>query len=528
MGTYIYLDLAPDRVEPDAWASFYDQSVLLLQQHPVGLLSRRVEKSSTGHRELYSRRLEFHTNKPEQRHWLICGDATSRRVAEWFYLYRDVGVYRRGLRCVSALDDIVARLATSAEGVTARVFQDNTGGLPYHVPMLAVAMLAEDLFPQGVFVGGNIQEADARAAATYLETMLKRPFSLPLCLTPERLWARLRQFQALEQAVGTFQLLFRGRWRDRLSALLPSLPLPDATVVLRMALQSLPGARLPGAQLLFIEFLNAGGSLELLLQTACLDSAGPKFLPEAVLDSLAACWLTQDPVILKALTPPAIPAEQANGIWAMILTVLQELGPVGRQLNRHMRQQDIAPIVRSLFPEKADKLLRRLRDATLFHRDALGEVYATERELLERRFWAAQEIDPQRLLSISCIEDIPKSLAPKVHQFMLQVLERQTDLLPVCPVPLPPEIYEVASRRRVIRLLESHYALTEEAWAELEQDTAPEMLRFLIALTLCDHYEPAYAEMRTLLLENAPLRRALIARAQIVPPSSQDFLTLRS
>lgn len=535
MGTYIHLALAPDRITPEAWADFYDQTLSLLACHPAGLVSRRVEKSATGTRELYSRRLEFTPGPPEQRHWLVCGDATSRGVAEWFSLYRALSVYERQLSLRSprsepvppAHTDILARLAAGQEGATARVFQERTAGLPYQLPMLAIAILAENRFPYAAYASGNILLTQAEAAVAWLQSVLDQRVELPLCLQPMRLWERLRAFQPLTEAVCSFQLLFQGRWREKLSALLPGLPAEEATPVLRLALSSLPSARLPGAQLLFIEYLNAGGSLELLLQTACLDEAGPRFAPEAVLSSLAGCWLTQDPSLLAQLEPPRIPPEQANGLWAMILAALIELGPVGRQLKRFMKLHEITPILQRLFPDRADRLARRLRDATLAQRSALVEVYATEQELLEKRFLAARDVDPQRLLHIQRLEEIPDSLAPRVHQFMVQVLERQTQMLPVCPVPLPPELLEVASRRRVMRMLESHYALTEDAWAELEKDTAPELLRFLVALTLCDHYEPSYAEMRTILLENAALRRALVARAQEVPPSAMDFLTVK-
>lgn len=66
-----------------------------------------------------------------------------------------------------------------------------TQGEPYHLPLLAVAMMLEDRFPRSAIVTGDLHEAHACEAAAYAEGVLGYRPAMPIVLDANRLRERL-------------------------------------------------------------------------------------------------------------------------------------------------------------------------------------------------------------------------------------------------------------------------------------------------------------------------------------------------
>jgi hypothetical protein len=165
MGIHIYLHIQPNRIDPAAWASVYDEALALLKAHPAGLIGVRFEKTATGTRRFYSRNLEVDRDDPRRRYFTVCGDRASRETGEGHDLYRDLKHYQEGRafsqsRFATAKSDILLGY-NQGDWRAARVFGNKTQGRPYHLPLLAVAALIENHFPTAAVVTGDIDAAQA-------------------------------------------------------------------------------------------------------------------------------------------------------------------------------------------------------------------------------------------------------------------------------------------------------------------------------------------------------------------------------
>lgn len=124
--------------------------------------------------------------------WHICGDANSRLTAESIELPGELGVDAPRRDSTDLLLRVLATQRPPYDGGGLRSLLDNkTQGRPFHLLVLAVAMLIEHRLPQAAFVDGDFTPDEARQAQRRLTAILGEEVALPVCTQPELLRTRL-------------------------------------------------------------------------------------------------------------------------------------------------------------------------------------------------------------------------------------------------------------------------------------------------------------------------------------------------
>ena len=415
MGVYISLKILPDRISPDEWATFYDETVQFLKNSDLRLIGPGKERiklpQGEFERTIYSQTFEQVENG--KHFWHICGDLTFYGMGESFHLYRDLNHYQDRYLFVrdadkdpvSAMDlhyDIVENVlreqlhetehvegdppATTGRkqdkygslSAMARVFDEKTQGHPFHYYMLGVGMLAEDRFPSSAFVSGDIDRFQAEKARDKIRTILKRDVNLPLCANPDALLKRVMLYYEGIAAVKAFDCLLRD-----------DDPLQDASQMHRIVirhlgrqvyehwfLERLKQYETPnklGAKDIMMEWLNSGEPLETLLRLACIHKDGPLYAPVCTAESLVNLWLTIEPEKRNAWQafsrPPGAADTVAGRFGAILLDVF--LGAKGRNLKVYIPEDVLIQTFGRIFPQEesavSEMVLRVTRELEETH-----------------------------------------------------------------------------------------------------------------------------------------------------------------
>lgn len=82
MGVFLYLDLIPGRIDKQAWAGVYEESLKLIGAYPFASLT--YNEIDGCQRFIYSSSVEYKKDDPQRRHWQVVGDLVSKKTAEPF------------------------------------------------------------------------------------------------------------------------------------------------------------------------------------------------------------------------------------------------------------------------------------------------------------------------------------------------------------------------------------------------------------------------------------------------------------
>ena len=152
MGISLYLDVAPERIDPRRWARVFEESVTLLERWPVRPICLAYRTVAGVRTPQYS--LDWRT----EHGWKVEGDAESLLTGETFQFPRKLQ-RSFGPPTDRSAEDIVVALARSCSasaGISAGlpVFGAKTQGRPYHELIAAVGTLVENCFPGAAVVYG--------------------------------------------------------------------------------------------------------------------------------------------------------------------------------------------------------------------------------------------------------------------------------------------------------------------------------------------------------------------------------------
>ncbi|KLU59409.1 hypothetical protein CEB3_c43950 [Peptococcaceae bacterium CEB3] len=244
MGVYLNLIINPAGVEVDAWEKVYVESLSLLRAFPF--MRTKLEEVGGLPRLVYSTQVEERDTDGVSKSWLVCGDAHSKKTGEEFSLTRSLQDYRSRFRysstgapggssvqdCQDAKMYDILRAGfeendkdddngketenekTKEEKKEKKkidcvsVFSNKTQGYPYHLYVLAIAMLVESRLPGAALVSGDINLKQAEDAREWANRYLSLPIDLPVRVDAERLWQRLREYYEGERLLRAFDDLY--------------------------------------------------------------------------------------------------------------------------------------------------------------------------------------------------------------------------------------------------------------------------------------------------------------------------------
>jgi hypothetical protein len=235
MGVHVILDIEPSGIDDSAWVAVYEETLALLEAWRPRLLgwgSRTVGGRRVG---MYARSIRGNAANPGKECWTVVGDRESLHTAEAQSLYRDLAHYPRGEGRAVA-DDVVAAAAGPTRpdtGGPVCVFGDKTQGYPYHLAVLAAAMVVEERFPRRAMVWGDIDRAEAELARKMAAPILGRELPLPVRVDAATLIDRLRAAYDADGVAGAFERVHCGVLPPT-TAVLEALGGPESAVAARL------------------------------------------------------------------------------------------------------------------------------------------------------------------------------------------------------------------------------------------------------------------------------------------------------
>jgi hypothetical protein len=504
MGIHVQLRILPWAIDPAAWVEAYDESLALLRSHPARLLGYDCREVEGVRVPMYTDELESRVGYQATRGWRVVGDLASRETAECFELARDLSHYRA--RAPRAEGDILILAARDDEAVT-RVFGEKTQGLPYHVPVLAAAMVVETRFPRHAMVTGEVDLAEAERARSWAESVLRHSVGVPARVDPAALARRLGAVYEGPELLDAFSRLVVTDFFERDAPILAALPrsLVEPWYLARLGQTEPPT---PESVRLLAAWLDATSDLESLCRLACLDARGPRW-PRAPFVAALAHTGIADP---EPPAPAAKREDEPYRIEGLLGVVLEQLAGVGRHLRTAFSRERIAAAFEEAFGLEATPLLAALDRETAAHRATWG---AWRRR--EAPAGSAAET-PAGSLYRRLIEAAgPADLAPDVRDVILGVTWAARRLR----AELEAQHAEAgrrrasdarAARRALAQIVAYHGPrLTERAWQAIREEPDTAVLGLMTALCFIETY-PA-SQVARALLENLALARFAAAAA---------------
>ena len=515
MGIYVSLTILPEHIGATGWKKSYEETLSFLQGCPMQIMGLHSERIGSGDRLVQTRALEIDGDTPDQRHWHAVGDFESRMTGESFTFYRNINRYRFGSprekHHAGETADIVKNLMEKEKG-TRRVFSEKTQGHPYHLPMLAVAMLVEDRFPRYAAAGGDIDIRQARNAQMLIKTVLGRDVAIPIVTDARRLYKRVSLFCRGSKAMERSLYLFRGDESAGLQAILDTTDRGGLEEWFLGSLRQYDSPNRLGTIDLLIQWLNATQDLPALCHMACSDKRGPGFNPVEFASALAFTWLSVPENERDSIAILLKPEGAAYTVDDQFGTVFMDAaGMKGRLLRYFLKPEKALEILARSFPAHAGLIRRAFRQRTAQIRADLAQL---RRPLQEYAGKAGADSDPETgdgssLLRLTSIEN-----ASRTQMLMLQavavVVRRGREFLQRRAAGL---FNGSAARLRdkVLRGAEQQQlVLTEDAWRWIDAETDKELLGLLLCLLSLKEREQTLCNVRKAVFESRLLARGVL------------------
>lgn len=238
MGLFIHLYLNPKGISPEEWERVYQESLTLLRSFPAPLIRLKREEIGSKKRFVYTSDVICDAGTQDE-HWMVIGDLVSLQHAEDFRLYRYPETQFKHGGKGNDLDVLWADADSLnyVDGNGINLFGNKTQGYPYHLAILAVAILFEIRFPEKCYLLGDIEGTQVEQMSRWISSILGTPEFKPVCLDTERLYQRLsRLYDNPRYAVKRFKTLFRGSDEEQFEALLRY---ADQTTILEIFIEDL-------------------------------------------------------------------------------------------------------------------------------------------------------------------------------------------------------------------------------------------------------------------------------------------------
>ncbi len=227
MGVYLNLKIAPKRISPSRWESVYEEALQIIDRFEFmdriclqrnGLNYPVARKSAE--RNLFGKGLGVY----------ICGTMVSGFDMEDFTLHRNLEYYQKWVKSEEddGVDIIFANYYPESDNdeiiipdCVCNVWGGKTQGCLGHIPLLGIACLFADRFPDAVIVSGDITAGQCRSAVQFANKFLESPIDIPVICRPKDLAQRIRKNTlSVQQKLGVFFRLYLGSLTDEVGTVL--------------------------------------------------------------------------------------------------------------------------------------------------------------------------------------------------------------------------------------------------------------------------------------------------------------------
>ncbi|MBF0181814.1 MAG: hypothetical protein HQM03_17495 [Magnetococcales bacterium] len=508
MGIHVYLDIFPERIDPETWHALYLETLRLLKSWPGGMIGLREETIGDCKRLTNSRDIEHDKDDPVKRRWKVEGDQESGETGETFEMYAHLDRYHRSEKIIAKDHSSLLVNLTYSGKAGCNIFENKTQGHPYHYAMLAVAMLAENAFPNAALACGGITLDQARKAQQIIRKILDRDVALPIAVDGERLLRELIRQDGMEEGIQQFFLAYHGEDDDGIRIVARNVESSILQNCYARFLANCPKPKTVGFDGACQDWINADGDLSALIDMACLNEAGPKADPVEMGESLVNTWLTAPADTIRSLPRPEEHKVESPGVEDLFsYSMMLMYGMQGLQTRIHVPVETVLAEFQKIFPDRFDEI----RQAVLMQHDKLLETlrtldkeYAQTKQGVQEKQDDIQQNSSCEMCDLHHLGDsgsLPDEMNEMIESVSHTLKERLQDLLELMPElkgkgadRIREAIYK-QSRRRYI-------ALSEAGWRWIDQETDVTTLLlvlFLVSVTDDSYY---FVRFRDALLES--------------------------
>ena len=508
MGVHVSLTIAPDQIDPAAWALVFEETLHLLRSHPSNLMG-------FDHTEIQGHPLQIYTHDIERdrgadRHrWSVVGDRRSLSTAEVHTLYRRLDRYRPP-DFKRSQDDILWRFADDAQDLVA-VLSNKTQGQPYHFPVLAAAAVIEHRFPGYAMAGGDIDRGQAERACQWARSVLKEDIAPPVRTDPVRLLQRLRPRYEGPALVHAFHQTFLGAPYEADELLLKLLAASIAEPAWLTDFATYRELTTLGALRLLIAWLNAAGDssegiahgLMRLCQLCCSAPEGPMHDPKTFIDALAHTWLLIPKSKTSFLDVFEKPEGECESVASMFGGMLLDMEAPGRHLRHRLHPGDLEGALAAVFSDRAAALTAHMRQESE-KIEAQLEDRSKDVSRLSTKVHQARSGDLEALATLSSPKELSKAQESQLDDlaYLTRTMDRQVLAKASQNTSQNPDLMQhlvagVCSQRSLV--------FTESAWAWILKEEDLGALKVLAAAALSTSTSKDFAHLRRAVFENRPL-----------------------
>lgn len=480
MSTYVRLSILPHQISQHDWISVYKETVKLLQVYDFAEL---------GEKKLFDIQIPVYVKSEEHeepsRYWRTCGNLGSKKFAETFRLYSDIKMYREAAPASNNETDILKGYESSVV-----VFNAKTQGYPYHLYILAIAMLIESRFPKFASVSGDIDHLQCVKAKQWADTHLSTPIKLPVRVDLRQL---LNRFSPKNESK-KIELVEKWTIADQEKILELVYTYSDKETFHKWIKEKLVKYSSPtqiGAVKLLVYYLNLVRDINSLISMACKEEGGPKYKPEEMLRAITLTWVSIPPqnydfleAFRKIEGHPAI-VERTFGMMVM------DIKFPGREIKTYIPLNEVMEKFINCFPEWDNKASLLLQQGNSKIEEELQEFYRSIAPMLALNNEKESEgsfLDNEDALlyfnnhSVLLSEEQDfhlKTVAYSIQKFLTKNPEIKERLYG----------YEMGSMKLILgKILTEKFRmfLTEDAWLWIEGIREEEFIMTLLAKLILD------------------------------------------
>ncbi len=535
MGLSIRITINPDDITAEQWAAVYDESLLLLAKFPAPLM-RLVEETRHGQKcYVYTPDIVEGRGTSDE-NWRISGDLVSYQHGETFDLHRkQMREFQERRndddRDVLWVDEEDLHYPT---GNGFQRFGGKTQGYPYHLAVLAVAILLESRFPQRAFVFGDIERFQVEQMVKWANAVLDTPVVEPVCFDGERLYHRLTAlYPDPTQVITRFKALFLGTEAEELAWLLR---LADESAVshdLKRDLRDYQSLNQIGAIKLIATFLSVTQDLprliDLVLAANQLEPKRKPFTLPELLKVLCHHFVTIPPADREPLDLFVHKADTLLNMQDTFVQIFLNFGGAPSAMDYFIEAAALLDHFAAYAPKQRSRFRKIITEAEQSCREQLQEVQELinqleKREAARKEAGADEEVNAQAASALTAVSSALPGTA-----YILQQIYRQQEQFPQVEtlatalgqpvqkiIQAHADVFAVADRALLLTMLtratyEQQIILRASAWQRIDQEQDVTILRSLLALALIARQEATFWRLRIYVLEHSELWPYLIA-----------------
>lgn len=505
IGTYIRLSILPSNISNREWENVYEESLELVKAFPFADIDIK---------EYFGFRIPVYTKAIEkvepEKHWSVVGDLESKQYAEAFKLYKDLNKYQN-FSIPNEQKDILF-----VDDKQKEIFDSKTQGHPYHLHVLAIAMLIESRFPKSAIVGGDIDLKQCIKAKKWADSYLSLPVEIPVRVQPKKLLSRfsnlkneLEQIHILEKwliadSENIFKMIYTNFSRETLK------------IWLSNKLQSFSSPNQVGALKWMVYYLNVTSDVDNLVYIACEDENGPKFPPLEFIKALARTWIClprEKFSYLKLFNKIAGHPQIVERQFGMVIL---DMKFTGREIKTFIPLKKVVKCLVHHFPELNSQIESTLRhelskienELSVFHNQIQSTIELSNSSIGDRRYLPDEDAFLYFNKDTVILTQEQELLLKGIAYSIKIILKNEGSRI------LKKFFYgNIENLKRILAglLIEKYNTiLTEQAWEWINKTEDPRLVRVLVAKLIIDDandvkHHKAQADLRKAMFENKAL-----------------------